>query len=68
MEDTNFDKISEVMGLSFKCPMTQDNPDVCPLHEFRNKKPDDRCEIVEQMAPEELDKIISYHDKCTKHD
>jgi hypothetical protein len=59
MHDQSF-----MMGLLVACPVTQRNPDDCPLHEVRQRPMRERFEWLKQLSADECGALIGRHLAC----
>ncbi|MFK5857499.1 MAG: hypothetical protein QM503_15320 [Bacteroidota bacterium] len=63
--DTHYDKMVSVLGLLIKCPF--DNPLYdCPALTYRHLSVAKKLRLAKSMSEEDLDNIISHHEKCIK--
>ena len=53
-----------LMGLAVACPVGQDNPADCPLHEVRDLPLIQRVAWVKARTQDEVKNILSYHRTC----
>lgn len=61
------DKKNIIIGLYFKCPVTQDKPENCQMCELRKLPFNEFYARLENMSEEEINKIISTHLLCPKN-
>ncbi|MHC4874051.1 MAG: hypothetical protein ACYTFY_19550 [Planctomycetota bacterium] len=54
-----------IFGLSYNCPFSKCNDD-CPLKELRELSAEEREKVINQMTPEEILKVMNYHQVCSK--
>ena len=55
-----------VFGLCMACPITQDNPVTCPLHEIRKRSLAERAEWVCTRSEGEMAEIKRQHSACER--
>ena len=53
-----------LVGLAMTCPLGQDNPVDCPLHEIRELSLAERFKWVKARTRDEAQNILSYHTHC----
>ena len=51
-------------GLVISCPVTQDNPDDCPLHVVRQLPLGERYRWIGTLLPEQMKKLLDQHSEC----
>jgi hypothetical protein len=56
--------IAYVVGLAVACPINQDNPVDCPLHELRSQSFQDRLKWVKALDDESLYLLAQHHCSC----
>ena len=55
---------AEVWGLTVACPVAQDNPAGCPLHEIRRLPASTRLAWIKAISVTELQTIVLRHRSC----
>jgi hypothetical protein len=63
--EQQIEKVSIVFGLLIECPL--DKPmDTCPALELRDLPIGEKFDIVNGFSEEQLDDIITHHNKCLR--
>lgn len=55
---------ARVAGLIVSCPISQDNPDDCPLHAVRRLPLHERYHWLESLKPEQMRNFLNQHAVC----
>ena len=58
------EKETMAIGLYFKCPVTNNNPIDCQLHDIRKMKFKDFLNYMKNLDEAQLDVLISNHKNC----
>jgi hypothetical protein len=56
--------IAYIVGLAVACPLNQDNPVDCPLHELRSKSFHERLTWINSLDDDHLKRLASHHCSC----
>jgi len=61
--DINFNRIKLTFLLD-NCPLYQNNPTICPLHDLRGSSIENKNKWLVNLSDMEVEEILKNHDYC----